>query len=140
MQVYNITYSEFLPSLKSHPFFSLFFGRRSKGETLSFLVKRKVSPLKAKKEKYLESGSDSIHNRRSTALTLVALVVHWASSSSFRPPDGLAFALPTSPLACGKMRAVWDFKQKSTSLGASLFGIRQLPIFPGRRQPSIVGV
>ena len=49
MQVYNIPRLPFatVPNHRTvikSSFFSLFFGRGLKGETLSFLVKRKVSP------------------------------------------------------------------------------------------------
>ena len=68
---------------------------------------------------------------------------YWISCSLHRPPDALTVEPITSPWLFDLARKIPTHqrpKKNTMQRMVFFFGIRRLPIFPGRHQPSIFGV
>ena len=68
---------------------------------------------------------------------------YWISCSLHRPPDALTVDPITSPWLFDLARKIPTHqrpKKNTMRCMVFFFGIRRLPIFPGRHQPSIFGV
>ena len=68
---------------------------------------------------------------------------YWISCSLHRPPDALTVDPITSPCLFDLARKIHTHqrpKKNTMRCMVFFFGIRRLPIFPGRHQPSIFGV
>ena len=68
---------------------------------------------------------------------------YWISCSLHRPPDALTVDPITSPWLFDLARKIPTHqrpKKNTMQRMVFFFGIRRLPIFPGRHQPSIFGV
>ena len=68
---------------------------------------------------------------------------YWISCSLHRPPDALTVDPITSPWLFDLARKIHTHqrpKKNTMQRMVFFFGIRRLPIFPGRHQPSIFGV
>ena len=68
---------------------------------------------------------------------------YWISCSLHRPPDALTVDPITSPWLFDLARKIHTHqrpKKNTMRCMVFFFGIRRLPIFPGRHQPSIFGV